>query len=142
MRHRPDYWELYASAGVDMMHSMGSTYTGTNITQNEQWLAREVAAVGPSLVHTLAVGIGSVSAPGDPSCAPPNVPAPWPTRYNWTEAGLAAFVGYVGKETAIPEINLYRHDMMQASADCVPSWYYNALQAFLEPAEDGTADET
>ena len=55
------YWQLYASTGVDFMHSMGSTYTGTNVSLNEQWLRREVAAVGPALVHTLSVGIGSVS---------------------------------------------------------------------------------
>lgn len=126
------YWKLYADTGVDFLHSMGSTYTGTNVTLNEQWLHREAAAVGPDLVQRLAVGIGSTS-PTDPTiagCEPPNVVAPWPTRYNWTESKLQKFVTFVSA-MGVGEIALYRHDMGQMAVDCVAPWYYLALQRFL-----------
>ena len=111
---------------------MASTYSGTNVTLNEQWLRREAAAVGPTLVHRLAVGIGSVSPTNPPiaDCEPPNVASPWPTRYNWTEPKLQKFVAFVSAMD-VGEIALYRHDMGQMAADCVPEWYYLALQRFL-----------
>eukprot|EP01050_Picozoa_sp_SAG11_P024027 SAG11_NODE_5004_length_1694_cov_3.457053_1_plen_306_part_00 len=111
---------------------MGSTYYGTNVSLNEQWLHREVAAVGPDLVHRLAVGIGSVSTTDPPAagCFPPNVAAPWPTRYSWTESKLQKFVAFASAQ-GVGEIALYRHDMGQMAMDCVPEWYYLALQRFL-----------
>ena len=131
------YWQLYSTTGVDFMHSMGSTYTGTNVSLNEQWLRREVAAVGPTLMHTLSVGIGSVSPVGAgaiASCGPPNVPAPWPTRYNWTEPKLADFVSFISSLQNVGEIALFRHDMMQMETDCVSDWYYTQLEQFLRGA--------
>ena len=128
------YWKLYAATGVDFLHSMGSTYTGTNVSVNERWLRREVAAVGPALAHKLAVGIGSVSPVGShavASCGPPNVLAPWPTRYNWTEPKLEKFVAFVSAQN-VGEIALFRHDMGQMAVDCVPEWYYLLLQQFLK----------
>ena len=129
-----DYWQLYSATGVDFLHSMGSTYTGTDVSLNEQWLRREVAAVGPALVHTLSVGIGSVSPVGAAavaSCGPPNVPAPWPTRYNWTAPKLEQFVSFISSLHNVGEIALFRHDMLQMESDCVPEWYYNQLEQFL-----------
>ena len=119
------------------MHSMGSTYTGANVSLNEQWLRREVAAVGPTRTHTLSVGIGSVSPVGAgaiASCGPPGVPAPWPTRYNWTEPKLAKFVSFISSLHSVGEIALYRHDMMQMESDCVQDWYYALLEQFLRGA--------
>ena len=69
---------LYASTGVDAMMSMASTYFGANITRDEEWVAKELAA-GVSL-RQLHVGIGSTNS----------VYQKW--DYKWTETGFQSFV--------------------------------------------------
>jgi hypothetical protein len=51
-------FELYAATGVDRMMSMGSTYSGLNVTRDKGWVIAEQAA-GVSGTQ-LAVGIGSM----------------------------------------------------------------------------------
>ena len=59
------------------------------------------------------------------------MPAPWPTRYNWTEPKLEQFVSYISSLQNVGEIALFRHDMLQMESDCVPDWYYTRLEQFL-----------
>lgn len=130
----PEFWSLYASTGVDVMMSMGSTYYAhtptSNISTNEGWLRRELAVVGPVHASQLAVGIGSVSVPDNPACWPPHVPSPWPDMYGWNQSSFSTFMAFIQHEGFL-DVDLFRADWAQCTADCVPQYYYDALQAFL-----------
>ena len=140
----PAYWALYASTGIDVMMSMGSTYYAhtptSNVSTNEAWLLRElaVASTTQGMASKLAVGIGSVSLPqaSSPLCWPPYVQAPWPSMYGWNASSLAGFMAFV-EQHGFTDIDLYRADMAQCVADCVPQYYYDGLAAFLRGTEDG-----
>ena len=139
----PEYWALYAATGVDVLMSMGSTYFAhtptSNVSTNEAWLLRELAvAASPAgkaagMAGKLAVGIGSVSVPraGSPLCWPPNVQAPWPTMYGWNASALDGFMAFV-TNNGFTDIDLFRADMAQCSADCVPPYFYDSLATFLQ----------
>ena len=141
----PEYWALYASTGIDVMMSMGSTYYGhtptSNVSTNEAWLLRElaVARTTEGMASKLAVGIGSVSLPqaSSPLCWPPYVEAPWPSMYGWNASSLAGFMAFV-EQHEFTDIDLFRADMAQCAVDCVPQYYYDGLAAFLRGS--GTGD--
>jgi hypothetical protein len=141
----PEYWALYAATGIDVMMSMGSTYYAhtptSNVSTNEAWLLRELAVAATAkgaaagMAGKLAVGIGSVSVPREssPLCWPPNVQDPWPTMYGWNASALGGFLAFVGQH-GFTDVDLFRADMAQCAADCVPQYYYDGLAAFLRGA--------
>ena len=72
-------FSLYAGTQVDRMMSMGSTYSGLNVTRDQSWIMKEQEqGVSPS---QRAVGIGSVST----------TPHPNDPGYNWTASELHDF---------------------------------------------------
>lgn len=131
----PEYWRLYAATGVDTMMSMGSTYYNT-VPANEGWLQKEMAQFGgPSSpgLSQLAVGIGAVSKGSEatnPECFAPAVTAPWPTMYGWNQSSFESFMAFI-ERSGFVDVDLFRNDWMQMATDCVPDYYYDALQHFL-----------
>ena len=101
---------LYAKNGVDGMMSMASTYFGTNVSSNEEWVRKELAD-GVSLAQ-LRVGIGSTNA----------IFSKW--DYNWTESRLTAFVGWLEAQGVL-HIDLWRTDIDGVNAtNGTAAWDY------------------
>lgn len=158
------YWKLYAGAGVDYMMSMASTYYGTNVSFNRDWVQRELSAV-PSSKLAVGMGVnpggsqecvdimkrgGSWGCPawwGCPGAGQPNCTCPLggAKGYNWTSPKFEAFARWVGESTPILELDLFRGDMVRANAnpilDCVPPFAYEAMERFLAAAPVKTDDD-
>jgi hypothetical protein len=158
------YWKLYAGAGVDYMMSMASTYYGTNVSFNREWVQRELSAV-PSSKLAVGMGVnpggsqecidimkrgGSWGCPawwGCPGAGQPNCTCPLggAKGYNSTSLKFEAFARWVGESTPILELDLFRGDMVRANAnpilDCVPPFAYEAMEQFLAVAPAKTDDD-
>ena len=147
-------WKRYTDAGVDYAMSMGSTYYGSNVSSNKEWVRRELSTMPNDRV---AVGMGvnpgtsqaclDIMARGGswgcppwwncPNAGKPNCTCPLggPAGYNWTAESFVAFADWVGDSTPVAELDLYRGDMVRANADpildCVPGFAYDAMERFL-----------
>lgn len=110
---------LYAATGVDRMMSMGSTYSGVNVSRDKGWVVQEQApGVSPS---QLAVGIGSMST----------TPHPLDPGYNWTEPGLAKLIDWC-EQRGVQHIELWRADLNTLNpVDGTAPWVYSLLAKFL-----------
>jgi hypothetical protein len=115
---------LYAGTGVDRMMSMGSTYSGVNVSRDMMWVEREQAGgVSPA---QLAVGVGSVSS----------TPHPLDPGYNWTELQLAQFIGWC-EQRGVQHLDLWRGDLNTLNpVDGTAKWYYSLLAKFLMKQKD------
>lgn len=115
---------LYAATGVDGMMSMASTYFGTNLSRNEDWVQRELRS-GVSL-QQLRVGIGSTN----------HIHQKW--NYNWTEARLRAFVDWLIARR-IRHLDVWRTDIDALNAtNGTEPWVYDTVRHFLKPRELAT----
>lgn len=114
-----DSFGLYARTGLDRMMSMASTYSGLNVSHNQEYVRLEQAAGVSS--SQLAVGVGSVSS----------TPHPSDPGYNWTEAALAAFVQWC-EDRGVQSIDLWRADLNTLNpVDGTAPWVYKILANFL-----------
>eukprot|EP01052_Picozoa_sp_SAG31_P037861 SAG31_NODE_4959_length_2834_cov_2.184644_1_plen_646_part_00 len=113
---------VYAQTGVDVMMSMAGTYFGSNLTKNKHNVDLELKQ-GVSLSQ-LAVGIGSSVSP---DCGPP-LPR-GPNAYNWTEARLDEFVGYIGGR-GVAQLDIWRVDI-GAETNCTEPWVLAITEKFL-----------
>ena len=115
---------IYAETGVDVMMSMAGTYYGSNVTRNEYNVYLE-AGQGVS-TSQLAVGVGSSIIPG---CVPA---LPKLGNYNWTEARLSEFVGYISKK-GVTQLDVWRTDIGAETA-CTEPWVFEIAAKFLAGA--------
>ena len=116
----PEGYGLYATTGVDRMMSMAGTYFGTNLTKNRYNFELERAqGVG---FDQLAVGLGTMI---DEPC--PTGPAKW--QYNWTEAKLRNFVGYV-QQAGTRYVDIWRADI-DNEGNCTAQYYFDVARDFL-----------
>ncbi len=112
-----DNFTAFAGTGVDGMMSMASTYFGTNITGNEEWVLKEQAQ-GVS-ASQLRVGIGSANA----------VWQKW--NYNWTEPRFDTFVSWL-EQHSVQHIDLWRTDLDTTNAtNGTAPWMIDRLETFL-----------
>ena len=102
------------------MMSMGSTYSGVNVTRDQGWVTKEQAA-GVSGAQ-LAVGVGSMST----------TPHPLDPGYNWTRSEMAAFVAWC-EQRGVQHIDLWRGDLNTLNpVDGTAPWIYSLLATFVQ----------
>ena len=84
----PRDWKRYTDAGVDYAMSMGSTYYGSNVSSNKEWVRRELSIMPNDRV---AVGMG-VNPGTSQACLDTS---PWVTRARYaTYRPLPSLVRY------------------------------------------------
>ena len=115
-------FSLYANktTGIDRMMSMASTYFGTNIRKNQEWVQKELDD-GVSL-NQLAVGIGSTNS----------IFQKW--NYDWNALKFQQFLHWLESSKNICHIDLWRTDIDTLNAtNGTPDWIYSGLEHFLHP---------
>ena len=95
-----------------------SYFSAQNITENEEWVTKELdASVSLAQLH---IGVGSTNIIYDK----------W--HYNWSEGDLASFVEWA-ESKQVRHLDLWRTDIDVLNAtNGTAVWDYTAIEGFLE----------